>query len=207
MQAGKSRANLNADDIVETALTLIRERGVEGLSMRQLAERLGASLGATYRHLPTKDALLQLCGKAVFDRSWRPLQEGEDPLEWLQAQVMSLYHVLGEHRGLAAYVIRRPRVSARDVADPVHQVLLSSGFTEEEATTIGLVLTLYLAGALLSDFEHTVAVETADAAALVAKGVKFILTRRSPDGAVKPAKPAPKTRKAAAPRARRATRR
>jgi len=204
VQAGKSRANLNADDIVETALTLIRERGVEGFSMRQLSERLGASLGATYRHLPTKDALLEMCGKAVFDRSWRPLRDGEDPLEWLQAQVMSLYHVLGEHRGLASYVMRRPQVSARGVADPVHDVLLRSGFTEEEAITTGLVLTLYLAGALLSDFEHSVTVETGDAGALVAAGVKFILTRRAPDGA---AKPAARARKPAAPRARRATRR
>ncbi|HVV12566.1 TetR/AcrR family transcriptional regulator [Amycolatopsis sp.] len=178
MPAAKSRATLNADDIVEAALTLIRERGVDGFSMRQLSERLGASLGATYRHLPTKDALLQQCGKAVFDRSWRPLQDGEEPLEWLQAQVMSLYHVLGEHPGLASYVIRRPQASARDIVDPVHDVLISSGFTEDEAITTGLVLTLYLAGALLSDFEHSVAVETADAGALVAAGVRFILGRR-----------------------------
>jgi AcrR family transcriptional regulator len=202
--AAKPRATLNADDIVETALALIRERGVGGFSMRQLSDRLGASLGATYRHLPTKDALLELCGKAVFDRSWRPLQDGEDPMEWLQAQVMSLYHVLGEHRGLASYVIRRPRVSARDVADPVHDVLLSAGFTEDEAITTGVVLTLYLAGALLSDFEHSVTVETADAGALIAAGVKFILTRKGPGDATKPAAPAPKT---AAPRARRTTRR
>jgi hypothetical protein len=86
----------------------------------------------------------------------------------------------------------------------VHDVLLSSGFTEEEAITTGVVLTLYIAGALLSDFEHSVAVETADAGALIAAGVKFILTRKGPGEATKPAAPA---RKPAAPRARRATRR
>jgi AcrR family transcriptional regulator len=179
--AGRSRANLRIDDIVATALDLIRANGVENFSMRQLSESLGASLGATYRHLPTKTALLELCGKALFDRSWRPMRDGEDPLVWLQEQLMSLYDLLGQHRGLAAYVVQRPQVTSRDVAGPVHEVLLASGFSEDEAIVVGATLTLYLAGALLTDFEHSVAVDAADAHALVAAGIKFVLTRRPAD--------------------------
>ncbi len=176
MPAGRPRAHLRTDDIVSTALDLIRANGVENLSMRQLSERLGVSLGATYRHLPTKDALLELCGKALFDRSWRPIREGEDPVGWLEEQLMSLYDVLRQHRGLAAYVVQRPQVTSRDVAGPVHEVLLASGFSEDGAIVVGATLTLYLAGALLTDFEHSVAVEAADAHALVAAGITFILT-------------------------------
>jgi AcrR family transcriptional regulator len=175
--AGRPRANLSTDDIVDMALTLIRERGVEGLSMRQLSGHLGASLGATYRHLPNKDALLEQCGRVLFARSWRPLDEGENPLEWLQEQVLSVYRVLALHRGMASYVVHHIQTAAQEIAEPVLGVLLASGFSEEEAVVVGTVLTLFTAGALLTDFERTVAVDTADPQSLVAAGIAFILSR------------------------------
>lgn len=181
MPSSKARATLNLDEIVDNALGLIREGGVESLSMRQLSTRLGASLGATYRHTPTKEALLDLCGKALFDRCWQPLRVDEDPLEWLQRQVMNLYNLLTEYRGMAVYVVRQ----TRDVVVPVQQVLLESGFSEPEAPLVGTVLTLYTAGALLTDFEHTIAAEAPDPKALIAAGLRFILSGPRPgSGAV-----------------------
>ena len=176
MPAQKPRPNLNSDDIVEATLALVRENGVSGFSMRQLSERLGASVGATYRHLPTKEALLELCGESLFDRSWRPISEGEDPLEWLSSQVMNLYNVLREHRGIATYVVQHSRSASRNVSEPVHQVLLQAGFSEDDAVLAGTVLTLYTAGALLVDFERAVALDTDDPKGLVEAGIRFILS-------------------------------
>ncbi|WP_330255106.1 TetR family transcriptional regulator [Nocardia sp. NBC_00565] len=176
MPSSKTRASLNLDEIVDNALGLIREGGVASLSMRQLSTRLGASLGATYRHLPTKEALLDLCGKALFDRCWQPLQVGEDPLEWLEQQVMNLYNVLTEYRGMAEYVVRH----TRDVVNPVHEVLIESGFSESEAPLVATVLTLYTAGALLTDFEHTIAVDAPDPKAMIAAGMHFVLSGPRP---------------------------
>jgi AcrR family transcriptional regulator len=201
----KPRPHLNTDDIVDTALALISEGGVANLSMRQLSKRLGASLGATYRHLPTKEALLELCGKALFDRSWSPLGEDEDPLEWLQRQIMNLYTVVSEHRGMAAYVLRYNRSASRDIVDPVHQVLLDSGFGEDEATIARIVLMLYTTGALLSDFEHTVAAEAPDPRALVAAGMSFILSSGRSAGTAKPVEKPAKTITAKKPAAKPAT--
>jgi AcrR family transcriptional regulator len=64
----KPRASLSTPEIVDAALELISQVGVDNLSMRQLSSHLGASLGATYRHLPTKQALLEVCAKQLFDR-------------------------------------------------------------------------------------------------------------------------------------------
>ena len=44
--------------IVETALALADESGLDALSMRRIAERMGVGAMSLYRHVPNKDALL-----------------------------------------------------------------------------------------------------------------------------------------------------
>ena len=45
--------------LVEAALTLIAERGIDALSVAEAARRTGVSPGAPYRHFPTRLALLK----------------------------------------------------------------------------------------------------------------------------------------------------
>src|SRR5579859_7503264 len=59
---------LDKDAIVAAALEIITERGVAGLSMRLLSQRLGVALGATYRHVPNKDELLRLVAADLYAR-------------------------------------------------------------------------------------------------------------------------------------------
>jgi AcrR family transcriptional regulator len=49
--------------LLQTALVLFNERGVGGASMRELAQRAGVTVAATYHHFESKRALL----RAVFD--------------------------------------------------------------------------------------------------------------------------------------------
>jgi AcrR family transcriptional regulator len=49
--------------LLQTALELFNERGVSGASMRELAQRAGVTVAATYHHFESKRALL----RAVFD--------------------------------------------------------------------------------------------------------------------------------------------
>lgn len=46
------------DKLIETALKIISEQGLEKITMRSLAEKIGVSRTAPYRHFPDKDALL-----------------------------------------------------------------------------------------------------------------------------------------------------
>ncbi len=76
-------ARLSRELIVATALDLVDERGVEGLTMRALARALGADPMAVYRHVRDKDALLgALCDAVIADLDpldpsgrWRPQLE------------------------------------------------------------------------------------------------------------------------------------
>ncbi|MDQ1293419.1 MAG: TetR/AcrR family transcriptional regulator, tetracycline repressor protein [Actinomycetota bacterium] len=49
---------LHRDDIVETALVLLDERGLDRLTTRSVAERLGVRVSALYRHFRDKRELL-----------------------------------------------------------------------------------------------------------------------------------------------------
>lgn len=46
------------DEVLHTALELLDEVGLDALTTRRLAERLGVQPGALYRHFPSKRALL-----------------------------------------------------------------------------------------------------------------------------------------------------
>jgi AcrR family transcriptional regulator len=178
----KTKVSLTRSEIIETALELVAEVGVDKLSMRQLSERLGASLGATYRHVSTKDELLSLCARALYERSYRPRLESDDPMEWVRVQLVSLLATLFAHPGMASYVINQPDLVPTEMIDTVQTALLDAGFTQEDADAARLVLYFYLAGVMLSDTSAVFAAAGATARAdrLVSAGLDYILLARRP---------------------------
>jgi AcrR family transcriptional regulator len=52
--------------IVEAAVDLVEEEGVEALSMRRVAARLGVAAMSLYNHVPSKDALLDEVAEQVM---------------------------------------------------------------------------------------------------------------------------------------------
>lgn len=68
------------------ARALFDEAGLEGLSMRRIAEKVGITAMAIYRHFPDKDALLNalmLDGFAAWEARIEKLRAPE-PLAWLR---------------------------------------------------------------------------------------------------------------------------
>lgn len=181
MAKATARASLNQEQIVDAALALIAEAGVDQLSMRQLSARLGASLGATYRHVATKEDLLALCGRALYDRSYRPRRPDEDPVDWVRSQVLDVYDLLNAHPGMAAYVVRHFNLVSPDLAHAFRDALLSAGLKPSEITTAGMVMTFYVAGTLLSDSAATFAAAgIADPKPMLSAGLDFILRPAHP---------------------------
>jgi AcrR family transcriptional regulator len=56
----KSRQPLTRDRIVEAAIALVDEEGPDALTMRAVAQRLGAGTMSLYRHVPGREELLDL---------------------------------------------------------------------------------------------------------------------------------------------------
>lgn len=63
-----ARTGLNTGRIVAAAIDLADEEGLESVSMSRVADRLGFTTMAVYRHLASKDDLLL----AMHDTAWQP---------------------------------------------------------------------------------------------------------------------------------------
>src|SRR3954465_11438889 len=58
---------LSLDAIVRTTIDLLDRSGVEAFSMRTLANELGVSTMAAYRHVENREALLRLAAEGLVD--------------------------------------------------------------------------------------------------------------------------------------------
>ncbi|MGC5310466.1 TetR/AcrR family transcriptional regulator [Micromonospora zamorensis] len=62
----RRRAPLTLERILDAAVTLLDEHGIEGLTMRLLAQRLDVTATALYWHVTTKDDVLDLAVDRIF---------------------------------------------------------------------------------------------------------------------------------------------
>lgn len=90
------------DALVVAALGLLDERGLEGLSVREVARRAGVSSGAPFRHFADKEALLAEVARQTWDRFLRATDDaiaaaGLDALERFQAVGVAFVRFAVEH--------------------------------------------------------------------------------------------------------------
>ncbi|MFE3758960.1 TetR/AcrR family transcriptional regulator [Nocardia tengchongensis] len=72
-----TEAKLTRAAIVDTAIALADESGLDALSMRRIAERMNAGAMSLYRHIPNKDTLLAAMTDEVSRRNLYPPAEGQ----------------------------------------------------------------------------------------------------------------------------------
>ena len=95
------RAPITREAIVEAALAVLNKEGIEGLSMRRVAEELGTGAASLYWHVRNKEELFQL----IFDRVTREVVLPEpDPARWkeqLKQLGLEIRKVLSKYRDVA----------------------------------------------------------------------------------------------------------
>jgi AcrR family transcriptional regulator len=78
-----------AREIVVAARAILEEDGLDALTMRRIAERLGIRAPSLYKHFPDKQALEAAIISAAFEEQAgvfeRAVEEGDDPLAALGA--------------------------------------------------------------------------------------------------------------------------
>jgi AcrR family transcriptional regulator len=88
------RAGLTRAAVLDTAHALLAEEGLEALSMRALARRLGVAPNALYSHVPGKTELVDALLDDRLSLVEEPTAEAPDPIEALAALMTSTYEVL-----------------------------------------------------------------------------------------------------------------
>src|SRR5215470_12470711 len=79
------------EQIVATALTLLREGGLKAVTMRNVGTRLGIAAPSLYWHVESKDALHRLMSQAIFDRCLDSVPRSRDWRQWLRDFGLNLW--------------------------------------------------------------------------------------------------------------------
>jgi AcrR family transcriptional regulator len=163
-----ARPNLSRERVVDAAVALARREGMDALTMRRLADELGAGAMSLYHHVPGKDELLVAMIDVVFAEIELPPKD----LEWraaMRRRALSTREALNRHRW-AVGLMESPRMpgpaSAR-LHDAVLGCLREGGFSIELTIQAYSVLDAYIYGFALQ--EASVPFEDAEGAAEVAE--------------------------------------
>jgi AcrR family transcriptional regulator len=124
--------------VIEGALALADAEGLEAVTIRRLAKRLGVTPMALYWHFPSKDALLDGMAASMFEEVDLSTDASAKWQEQLRALLGSLVGVLRAHPSSAILLSTRT-VSSEDglrATEVVLDLLRQGGFSPAEATQI-----------------------------------------------------------------------
>jgi len=122
--------------VIDKALEVVDEFGVEGLTMRRLGSALGADPMAAYQHVRNKAELVDAIVEHVAAEVARlpPVDAAGDPLEQLVALAVHYRTVLLRHPILAPLVASRPlpQAGAPELLVVSVDILRAIGFEDED---------------------------------------------------------------------------
>ncbi|MFG2141469.1 TetR/AcrR family transcriptional regulator [Streptomyces sp. NPDC048650] len=145
--------------IADTALTLLAERGMRGLTHRAVDEAAGLPQGSTSNLARTRAALLEAAVRRLAEREAAVLAPGDEPdtagrtpAAVADALSLALHRYLSRHRQLAVarYELaleasRRPELRAfydragRAFREPITAMLTAAGSTDPERHALSMI--------------------------------------------------------------------
>ena len=154
----KSRAKLSRDRIVQAALGVMDQEGLEAVSMRRVAREVGVEAMSLYHHVADKDDLLDgvcariMTGFRIPDEDDRPWSERvrHGAREWRR--------VLKSHPNVVALFAERSKplteVSALRPMEYALSLIMESGADEREAVQVFNVMGGYIMGFVMMETGH-----------------------------------------------------
>jgi AcrR family transcriptional regulator len=159
------RPALSRDQIVDAAIRILDDEGLEALSMRRLGQELNAGATSLYWHIRNKDELLdlvldRLIGEVVEEvgrpRGWRA---------WMTSTARSLRRVLLRHRAVAPVLGERPTFgpNALIALEGLLTALREDGFADEPALYAATTVTNWATGFAVFEVRDPVGPSASDA--------------------------------------------
>jgi TetR/AcrR family tetracycline transcriptional repressor len=148
------RSRLHRDDVLSAALDLLNEVGIDALSTRKLAERLGVQSPTLYWHFKSKGALLDAMSAAVMRRSRAPSTPGpqDDWYDWILADGRSFRRALLAFRdGARLHAGTRPGEAQRESIEARLRLLCAAGFEPGAATLLLMSVGRFVVGWVLEE--------------------------------------------------------
>jgi AcrR family transcriptional regulator len=146
------RPQLTRQRVVTEALAVIAQDGVQALTMRSLAARLGVVPGALYHHVGNKEQLQDLLLDGVLAEVDVHLDPSQPWTEQLKLLAHRLRQVLEDHPGVAAILKTRDPLGPHSLAlaEAFLLPLRAAGFADREAGLAFSLLVDYTIGFAVS---------------------------------------------------------
>ena len=131
----RKRRTLNREAIVDVALEIVDEDGLDGLSMHRVAERLETGPASLYAHVAGKDELTELVYDRVVGEVHVPEPDKRRWEEQLADALRQLYEVLVAHRDIAFVSMARIPLGPNTlrVAEGMLAILRAGGVSDRLA--------------------------------------------------------------------------
>jgi AcrR family transcriptional regulator len=139
-------------EILDAALAIADERGLDALTMRAVAERIGVTPMAIYGYFRNKNELLD----ALVGRLLTSLPQSPEPASWeerLGAFAWGARRLAREHPAVFPLLLARPSVTpdAVRVVDQIYQALLDAGVPDADVPRIERLLSTFVLGFATSE--------------------------------------------------------
>ncbi|KFG96352.1 TetR family transcriptional regulator [Burkholderia paludis] len=147
-------ARLTRDTVLRAALELLDEAGIDGLSTRRLAERLGVQSPTLYWHFRNKAELLDAMAEAIMlERHDASLPQPGDAWDaWLADNARSFRRALLAYRdGARLHAGTRPRALHFGSIERKIALLGDAGFAPDEAVDVMYALGRFVVGWVLEE--------------------------------------------------------
>ena len=150
--ATQPRARLSKERVLEAAVALAQRDGIEALTMRKLADELGAGAMSLYHHVGNKEELLDAMVDIVFGEIELPTTE----VDWktaMRRRAISTRAVLNRHRWAVGLMEsrRNPGPASIRLHNAVLGCLREGGFSIETTIQAYSVQDAYIYGFALQE--------------------------------------------------------
>lgn len=147
---------LKKQEIITTALELLNERGLEGVTLRQLAKKLNVQAPALYWHFKNKKALVTGMAEEILHKALTDFTTSKDSEESWQSWLLQMFRQL--RQALLSYtdggrVVAGAHLSIimADFSERTMQTLVNEGVCLREARIIILTATRFTFGHVIEE--------------------------------------------------------
>lgn len=136
------------ETIVTVALELVKEVGLKGLTLRQLADRLGVQNPALYWHFKNKNELISLIKERVVENCFNFKAPKNDWIAWYMAYgKQARKEIIGLNDGstLLSIGMVTPRIQ-NEIIPRLWAPLLAAGFSDREAKEASSTILSFILG-------------------------------------------------------------
>jgi TetR/AcrR family tetracycline transcriptional repressor len=149
---------IEVNRVVEVALEIIDETGLDGLNMRLLGRRLGVNSASLYHHFHNKDDILQAVREYIVRKAKVPARLANKPWDEQLMILGKAYRAgMANHPNAVLLVTATNPMRSRSTLgyghyDCVIGAMLQAGFTDEQALMLMVGVEILASGSIMEEF-------------------------------------------------------